>query len=564
MKKLITGVLCAAIIAGAIRGFAARPLPVVNHNGEACYEYLVRKGETIFSITRQFGIDKELFLKYNPEVAADGLKADKPVYFPTDAVSDKKIVPMTVEQITTEGSTHLVQKGETLYGISKRYNTTVDKLVELNPTADKGIKHGQVLILPISENVAPSTPSPTPTTSYPNVSEQDEANSEVSSAYSEDVATDDTFANSDEEAEVREYSIALMLPLMLNAPEDDKKAAKTGANYTAFLKGVLLAADKLGRYGDKVTIYAFDTEGSDERVRTLLADERVRGCDVVVSPDAASQISMLSANKDTEYDVFNIFNIKDASHLNNSRIIQGNIDHISMYDKAIDALMQRFAGYTPVILMAEGGRNEKQEFVNAVKERYSSTPGMPQVQEITFSGNLKDSDLATLSADTEKYVFIPVSGALAEFNRVQAALCKLKESAADSRNVKVFGYPDWIAFRLDRLEKLHSLEATIYSRFYDNPNDVDAKTFARQFQQNFGTEVRDMVPKQELLGYDTGCYLIEALRRGEGDITSSPLRYTGLQSSFDFTPATDEQGMINKALYIISYNTDGSVEHEVL
>lgn len=555
MKKLITGIMCAAMIAGAVRGFAARPLPVVNHDGEACYEYLVRKGETIFSITRQFGIDKEVFLKYNPDVAENGLKADKPVYFPTSAVSEKKIVPMTVEQITTEGRTHLVQKGETLYGISKRYNTTVDKLVELNPSADKGIKHGQVLILPISDNEPAFVPHP--------VKDENEAESgESFGSAEEDV--DEVIPNADEVAESREYSIALMLPLMLNASEDDKKAAKIGANYNAFLKGILLAADKLGRSGDKVTIYTFDTEGSDERVRTLLADERVRGCDVVVSPDAASQISMIAAESEGEYDVFNIFNIKEASYLNNPHVIQGNIDHISMYDKAIDALMQRFDGYIPVILTAEGGRNEKQEFVDALKERYASTPGMRQVQEITFSGNLKASDLDDLSIDTEKYVFIPVSGALAEFNRVQAALCKLKESAADSRNVMVFGYPDWIAFRLDRLEKLHNLEATIYSRFYDNPDDATVKDFARNFEQNFGTEVRDMVPKQELLGYDTGCYLIDALRRREGNITTAPMRYTGIQSAFDFTPATDGHGIINKALYIITYKTDGTVEHEVL
>lgn len=43
--------------------------------------------------------------------------------------------------------THTVQKGDTLYSISKKYNTTLEKLTSLNKIEGTGIKIGQVLII---------------------------------------------------------------------------------------------------------------------------------------------------------------------------------------------------------------------------------------------------------------------------------------------------------------------------------------------------------------------------------------------------------------------------------
>lgn len=43
---------------------------------------------------------------------------------------------------------HKVTAGETLYGISKRYNVTVEQILEFNATADGGLEIGQVLKVP--------------------------------------------------------------------------------------------------------------------------------------------------------------------------------------------------------------------------------------------------------------------------------------------------------------------------------------------------------------------------------------------------------------------------------
>jgi LysM repeat protein len=43
---------------------------------------------------------------------------------------------------------HKVGEKETLYGISKRYGTTVESIVQNNPTASAGLEIGQILKVP--------------------------------------------------------------------------------------------------------------------------------------------------------------------------------------------------------------------------------------------------------------------------------------------------------------------------------------------------------------------------------------------------------------------------------
>src|SRR5262245_58018142 len=55
---------------------------------------------------------------------------------------------------------HKVSEKETLYGISKRYGTTVDNIIQYNPTASSGLEIGQVLKVPYTRS-APSTTTST-------------------------------------------------------------------------------------------------------------------------------------------------------------------------------------------------------------------------------------------------------------------------------------------------------------------------------------------------------------------------------------------------------------------
>lgn len=68
------------------------------------------------------------------------------------AIGQRILIPVPVDN-TTHYGTHIVAQGETLYGISKKYGCTVSDLTNLNPGVENGLSVGQKLNIPIKETL---------------------------------------------------------------------------------------------------------------------------------------------------------------------------------------------------------------------------------------------------------------------------------------------------------------------------------------------------------------------------------------------------------------------------
>lgn len=104
-------------------------------------EYVVKKGDTLYSIAR----------KYNTSV--DNLKSINNIT--TDSLAIGQIIKLPSTS-STASDTYIVKKGDSLYSIARTYNTSVDKLKEINNLTSNALAIGQVLKLPssnASENV---------------------------------------------------------------------------------------------------------------------------------------------------------------------------------------------------------------------------------------------------------------------------------------------------------------------------------------------------------------------------------------------------------------------------
>ena len=188
-----------------------------------------------------------------------------------------------------------------------------------------------------------------------------------------------------------------------------------------------------------------------------------------------------------------------------------------MYTLAADAIEEDFQGYTPVILRNISGRNEKEPFTTYLKKRFHDK-GINPV-EIEYDGSLTASALNGLPVNAgEKYVVIPSSGTLAEFNKIAYVLKNWRdkvlaaETSTDTPDVAVFGYPDWTAFRGDALDMLQRLEVTVYSRFFDDFEGFDARNIDSDFRRWYGSPMIESVPSQALLGFDAASCIITKAR----------------------------------------------------
>ncbi|MHB8625560.1 MAG: LysM peptidoglycan-binding domain-containing protein [Aggregatilineales bacterium] len=120
--------------------------------------YVVRPNDHLLSIARQLNITLDQLLAANPQIRAhpDQLQIGDTLNVPNCATATVVVTPtvlppgITPPPTNTPGpTTYTIVAGDTLDGIARKFNTTVDKLEQANGLNSNSILHiGQVLIIP--------------------------------------------------------------------------------------------------------------------------------------------------------------------------------------------------------------------------------------------------------------------------------------------------------------------------------------------------------------------------------------------------------------------------------
>ncbi len=112
--------------------------------------YLVKRGDTLYSIARQYNIDVNTLIKDN-SLPDNNLKVGQTLRIRTNN-NNSEIEECFGEDYTpsndTIATTYTVKKGDNLYSIARRYNTTVSDIINLNNLKNNNLSIGQVLKIP--------------------------------------------------------------------------------------------------------------------------------------------------------------------------------------------------------------------------------------------------------------------------------------------------------------------------------------------------------------------------------------------------------------------------------
>jgi len=118
---------------------------------EKYIKHKISKGENLTVIAKKYGVKAKDISEANPN-APKILKLNSILLIPSTNQTSESKIPETVAN-TTPGL-HEVQSKETLWGISKKYNVSVDDLKKANPVLEtEGLKLGQQINIP-SNSVA--------------------------------------------------------------------------------------------------------------------------------------------------------------------------------------------------------------------------------------------------------------------------------------------------------------------------------------------------------------------------------------------------------------------------
>lgn len=113
-------------------------------NGKEYYVHVVKEGNTLYGIKRSYNVEINELLLHNPGLDQN-LSIGQTIYIPTGKTE--------LEAKQEKASDHVVEKGETLYGLSKKYNCTQQELIDLNPGIEKGLSIGQLIKVPVKQSI---------------------------------------------------------------------------------------------------------------------------------------------------------------------------------------------------------------------------------------------------------------------------------------------------------------------------------------------------------------------------------------------------------------------------
>jgi LysM repeat protein len=184
LKLLLLTISLTALSLSVFARSAADSVGVENQNGKKVILHKLAPKDNYYSIARRYNVSPKAIIKFNNNAKMTigsiiKVPTDRPYAEPVQTVKtapvhqNKPVVQAPVAQPTvtqpqqsqpaTTGNDatptqYKVSAGETLYSIAKRFNTTVEDIVNLNGLKSNSISPGQVLL--VKSNTPPSAPPP--------------------------------------------------------------------------------------------------------------------------------------------------------------------------------------------------------------------------------------------------------------------------------------------------------------------------------------------------------------------------------------------------------------------
>ncbi len=116
----------------------------------------VKKGARPEAIAKRFDISIDRLKEHNQfQLKRGKLVRDQIILIPIKGRGVMASPSPASVPIATDSNEHQVERGDTLFSVARRYGMTVIQLAQANPNLGSSIRPGQVLLLPVSENITP-------------------------------------------------------------------------------------------------------------------------------------------------------------------------------------------------------------------------------------------------------------------------------------------------------------------------------------------------------------------------------------------------------------------------
>lgn len=237
--------------------------------------HVVQKSQTLYSISKMYGVSMEDIVKLNPGTEV-GLALDQVLQLPSHATIEKPIIQdstQTKTRITFTDSLirHTVLPHETLYAISKRFMVPVEDLREINELRNDRIRKGHELLIPVKKEKITKI--------------------EVRQVIESPLKKKKDSLDRDLVFRPKEaYNVVYLLPFELDGGGNSLRSIST-----EFYMGARLALDSLQKLGFKAKVHVLDSPSNTTQLKKLLESDTLKKADLIIGPFTGRSVETVAS-----------------------------------------------------------------------------------------------------------------------------------------------------------------------------------------------------------------------------------------------------------------------------
>ncbi len=618
--RIFQRVITICLIVASLSAMATEYMPdiakskvIVFINGKKYYVHTVKSGDTLYSMSKAYGVSEDAIKECNPTVA-DGLKLDQTVKIPVadNATADAREVKKRKKEFVE----HKIRGGETLYSIARDYNISVNTIREDNPGLNpQSLSIGQSLWVRKSDMGSSS---------------EKEAQAEMD-AYADNLnkATDDGFeyyvvkpgetvyslarrfeiteqefaANNDiagglkagaviripikdeenvnqmeKKADVPEseliaaqssdeniifralpsdqiLNIALMLPFNVES--------KPNSSYVEFYQGFLLGLEKMkqeGRGESKLTVY--NTEHNPVKVQNIVKSPAFEGTNLIIGPvyeDELSPVLQYARANSTPV----VSPLADIKAVKSPAIYQLSPDPAKKYDKIGDLID---GGRDIYLIYADSFDKEFEgEVLALLKDKpyaaYTYSFNQKSIFTPRNSAARQIEVMDDILKEEKPCLFVVLANKETDVDRILGTISSSKVAITEKSEKSA----PYVVLGTSRWGRFNNIDHTTYF----NNNVVMISTYhakrdsqvVREFDSRYIEAYNSLPSLYAYRGYDAAVIFCTGMR-SDIDYNMLDKKYTPLQTSYQFSHKGEGDKYVNQEWMRINYNSNYTITIE--
>lgn len=473
---------------------------------------------------------------------------------------------------------HTVEAQETLYGIARRFNTTIDEVLAANPgLTAQNLKRGQVIRIPAKTESQGYVPAK-PTSAYrKHVVQQSETVWGIAHQYGISI---EALRAANPEMNTSDY--VLPIGATLNIPFSASSSASPASSATVpaqanglrvalvmplkaqraevprcveFYQGMLIAAEEMRQKGHSITLYTYEEDPNDASLSDLQSKLRNNPVEIIYGPLYPAHFPVLASFAHSKgIRLIVPFSSKVAEVEKNPSVYVVNTPETYRNRAAAEVLARQF-GRTHLVVLKTASGNES-AFVSVLKSKLGAQGATSTTLPVDFS----DQQLLQVFALYDRVLFLPDGSDEAAYRSVIRRLDRLRGDMP-LLSTSLIAYPDWQKYQDEDRMKWYACDTYVFCPSFYNPYDDFVKIFVRKYRDRYGADLLPYYPRYGALGYDLGLQTMTGyITHGRNYKGQEARGIEGVQSHLKFEPTKSGGGYANTNIWLMHFKKDRTIQ----